>query len=171
MNPHTTLVHITAYPDGLVEPSLLLWLTDHGFRNIGCVNVRGKVPAFNQMILAALASPFDNYIFAERDIRPNANGKDTEPFLEEVAGDIVGITYPVENPHAWDTQDAFHIGLWRTSRSALLRLAPPYFLTTFSPDGTRLSTCECAYFAAKCREAGLTIVRAGEADHTPRKGS
>ncbi len=170
MNPRTTFVHIQAYPHGLVEPSLLLWLTDHGFRNIyiGGVGHRGIVSGFNEMIRVALASPADFFLFAERDIRPNTKGHDTEPFLNEVGGDIVCATYPCGNSHAWDHPEAFHTGLWRTTRAALLRIEPPWFTNDYADAmHIRPQGCECASFARKAKAAGLSIVRSGEADHTP----
>ncbi|HOD83620.1 MAG TPA: hypothetical protein PKG77_19555 [Phycisphaerae bacterium] len=172
MNPRTTFVHIQAYPHGLVEPSLLLWLTDHGFSPgniyIGGVGHRGIVSGFNEMIRVALSSPFDTFLFAERDIRPNTAGHNTEPFLNELGGDIVCATYPCGNSHAWDHTDAFHTGLWRTTRAAMLKIQPPWFTNDYAdPMHIRPAGCECASFARKAIAAGLKIVRSGEADHTP----
>mgnify|MGYP000934473056 CR=1 FL=1 len=167
MNLIKTGVLIPTFPDGLVQPELVLHLADHGIRldRFLFCRIRGKIQAFNTIMQTALNSPFEWFIFAERDMRPNANGRNTEPWWD-ADGELVAARYPTENEHAWDG-DAFHIGFFRISRAALLKIQPPYMTIQYNVYGTQMIGCECMTFAAKARASGIKIVVAGEVDHTP----
>ena len=161
---------VHCYPTGHVEPRLIRWLNENGigWDAIAFSNVRMIPRAYNQGVRQALASGRRELIFADNDIIPssaNGNRPGTNDFLTVTDADVVCCPCELGIPGAWARPETFHCGLWRTTREALLRVSPPWFLEKYDADGTELEQCVCAYFAAKARAAGLTIVRAGWADH------
>lgn len=163
-DPHKTLAVVYAWPTGQVDYRLTGFLMDAAglpLANMVVVNKRCIPAAYNSGVRDALRSPFDYFIFADHDVCP---GKPTLPFLE-AAGDVVCCECPVGNNVSWKEPHAFHCGLWRTNRWALARIAPPWFLEEYSEDGCDLIKCVCLHFRDKALAAGLSVVRAGWADH------
>ena len=163
-DPARTLAVIHAWPDGRADGKLIGFLLEQARVPLGQLvytNKRYIPAAYNSAVRDALLSPFEHFIFADHDVRP---GRLALPFLD-AAGDVVCCPCNLENNVAWADPMAFHCGLWRTSRLALLKLAPPWFLEEYSPDGCELVKCVCRYFAEKARAAGLSVTRAGWAEH------
>jgi hypothetical protein len=161
---------ILAYPAGMVAVELIDWLQRVGVRAIHVENNRTNrhiVVGYNLCVRRALDSAFDHFIFADNDMRPSL--AETAPFLA-AAGDIVACKYPTEcGEAAWPEPSGFHTGLWRSARRVLEAIEPPWFLPSFSEDGCRVLTCECALLPLKAQRAGFTVRHAGWAGHTPRQ--
>jgi len=75
--------------------------------------------------------------------------------------DVANAIYQTEVEEAFDPSDAFHSGLWRTTREVLEAIDPPWFAWPVNADGTDIAGCPCGYFAAKIRAAGFTVAQAG----------
>ena len=113
---------------------------------------------------------WDFFIFAENDIRPDLTL--TAPFLE-AEGDVVCAEYETEcmHDHAWGPADAFHTGLWRTTRRVLETMEPPYFLPQYNSDATAVVGCHCNHLRRKLAEKGFRICHTGRVDHSPQHPS
>jgi len=173
LDPEDTFVVVHCYPTGHVYPWLLHWLLTNGaaWDRLRFSNIRGIPIAYNQGVKMALESGMSTLLFADHDVIPvgaSPSHPATNKFLEPTEHDIVCCPCRLDIPGAWADPDTFHCGMWRTTREALLKVSAPWFLKEHTPDGTALSKCECAYFAAKAREVGLTIARKGWADHRSR---
>ena len=164
IDPKDTLAIIAAYPDGLIDPRILAWLSRHGIpmAQIAVHNVRGYVCAFNRAIRdIALPSRFGQFIFCDRDMMPSLA---TDPFLDAQA-DVVGARFPLSNEDTWSEPTRIHTGLWRCHRRVLETVQPPWFLEEYSSDGCDIVQCVCEHFRHKVLAAGFAIVRAGWCDH------
>ena len=56
-------------------------------------------------------------------------------------------------------------GCMKVSRTALERIAPPWFAFDYSRDGCDVTACDCGYFCRKARAAGFHPVKAGAIGH------
>ena len=104
---------------------------------------------------------YKHFLFVERDVRPSIHTDE----MFRVHGDVVCCQVKVRNEAAWLRPNSFHATMWMSNRSALERIGPPWFGVTYSPDGCDRLAGECEFFRARALAAGLTIVRAGYADH------
>lgn len=164
-DPRKTMLLIAAWPDRLVAPELVVWGMQHRFRRIQWYSKRFVECAYNAAIKElALPSDCDQFIFADRDIRP---GKEAEPFLQ-AEGELVACQYQVRNDESWDDPQAMHCGLWRCTRRVLESIQPPWFQRVLSEDGAGEHRCICLYFRDKALAAGFRVVRAGWTDHDVR---
>jgi len=157
-DPTDCLVLISAWPDRYVAPELFWWLDGHGIRPAQ-VQVYGEQPhsvAVNKAIRdLALGSRFTHFLFIEHDIRPDER---TDAFLKAQA-DVVAGYFPIIAPCSWRTPTDLHLGLWRTSRSALEKIQPPYVQFSWTADGCDEKQCPCLYLRDKLLAAGLTVER------------
>lgn len=160
---------INSYRDGMVSGELLFWLQACGLSwNQIVTNPhanREVCQGYSVSVALALSSPAEHFIFADADMRPRFS--DNGEILTSDA-DIVGTTYPLPSGHGFDTPNAFHCGLWRTTRAALVRVPRPLFRWGYTEDGCQITACPCAHFASQARSAGLVVAQAGRADHGPR---
>ena len=90
--------------------------------------------------------------------------------MEWALGDVVCAEYETECMHeqAWGPPDAFHSGLWRTSRRVLETMEPPYFLPQYNSDATAVVGCHCNHLRRKLTEKGFSIRHVGRVDHSPQ---
>lgn len=82
---------------------------------------------------------------------------------------IVGCPYIGQSGHMEHPGEGSVAAGWlRISREAAKTIGPPWF--SFGLDGTGCgkATCECGYFSAKARAAGLTPVKVGRVGHLVR---
>lgn len=171
LDPDDCVVAIAAYPTGHVEPRLKDWL--HGTHKIpygmvGTGKIKPLVVAYNQGILKALESGKRHCVFCDHDIWPvdaNGNHPGSDEFFGEHDADIICMPCRLGLDGAWASPGAFHAAAWRTTRDVLLKLPPPWFDWTLSPDGAAVMECPCGYFARRAREAGFTVGRAGWGGH------
>ena len=168
-----TIAVIRSYPDGMTALSLTAWLNWIGipFERIHAhwKDDRDMSCAYNFGVKhLALKYATDQIIFADADIRPDP--QKTAPFLE-IEADVVSCTYTTDASHgeAWPTIMAFHTGLWRTHRTVLEAIEPPWFHWKYKDDGCDLAACLCESFAEKVVAKGFTIAHGGWAGHTPRR--
>ena len=164
--PDKCMAIIAAYPDLQASPQLVAWL-----RAIGVADIEvhrfgdGRMDCgYNSGIGIAMASKFNQFIFADKDIWP---GPASEDFLHARA-DLVSCEYDTGQPGAWDTADSFHTGLWRCRRRVLEAVGICPFKWRLNEAGTGVAECLCAPFARRVAAAGFTIAHAGTALHTPR---
>jgi len=165
--PDECLAVIAAYPDLQVAPQMIAWLGAIGVAEIQVHRYGdGRMDCgYNSGVLAALASRYDAFIFADKDIWPGAS---TAAFLAASA-DLVSCQYDTgRGAEAWADASAFHTGLWRTRRAVLDAVGPRPFQWTLNDKGTEASECLCRPFARRVAAAGFTIAHAGTAGHTPR---
>ena len=171
VDPMDTSVVIAAWPTGHVDWRLSRWLIGTvgiPWGNVAVHRIQPRVCAYNDGVATALAGGKTHLVFVDHDVIPagrTGHHPATEDFLAECEGDLICCPCRLEIAGAWASTDAFHCGLWRTTREALLRVPPPWFLEEYSPDGRAINKCVCAYFAHKAKAAGLTVGRAGWADH------
>ena len=161
-----SLAVIAAYPDLQAAPQLVAWLRAIGVPSImvhRCGDGRMDC-GYNVGVRIAMASKFNQFIFADKDIWP---GPDTEAFLHAKA-DLVSCEYDTGQPGAWDADDSFHTGLWRCRRRVLEAVGIRPFEWRLNEAGTDAVECLCRPFARRASAAGMTIVHAGTARHTPR---
>ena len=178
-----TLAVILAYPNNMVTIELLTWLQQigvgkqisvcpvHRFYGERCTLVKEICIGMNVQVKTALEHrDWDFFLFAENDIRPDLAL--TAPFLE-AEGDVVCAEYETEcmHDHAWGPADAFHTGLWRTSRRVLEVMEPPYFLPQYNSDATAVVGCHCNHLRRKLTEKGFRICHTGRVDHSPQHPS
>lgn len=172
-NPARTSVCVTAHPDLLVAPELILWLLDIGIprRNIliSRGNPRDQAAAFNWAVSKSIKMPVDHCLFSDNDIRPDI--KLTEPMLEMPYHFTCARTETETGMDAWRDQDSFHTGIWIADRMALSRVPAPWFAWGLNADGSEIKTCVCDHFSKAAKAAGYTIGNAGWALHVPRKAS
>jgi hypothetical protein len=84
------------------------------------------------------------------------------------SGDLVSCRCEMDNLDAFAAPDAFHTPFWFCRIDVLRAVSPPWFWMPYSKDGCDLLTCDCAWFAAKVREAGFTIAHGGWCGHERR---
>jgi hypothetical protein len=169
-DPAKTLAVITAWPDGKVAPELLIWLHEVvglRWRQVHWHTKGGRdvCQGYNHAVRFALKSEYDNFIFGDNDIRPDPAS--SRPFLFATEP-VVSIGYKTENRRSWDRPEAFHCGLWRTGRSPLGAIKPPWFQWITSKDGAELRHCPCEFIRRRFQKANIQTAHAGWADHTPR---
>ncbi|HOD84746.1 MAG TPA: hypothetical protein PKG77_25300 [Phycisphaerae bacterium] len=167
--PDNARAFVCCMPDFRVRPELIQWLVQVArvpFERIAYVqHPRLSSCVYNRAVATALrvAGPGDHLLFADADIVPtNA----TAPLLLAEA-DVANAIYQTEVEEAFDPPDAFHSGLWRTTREVLEAIEPPWFAWPVTADGTDITGCPCGFFAAKVRAAGFTIAKAGFVRHRP----
>jgi len=159
LNPAQTLLLINVWPDRLAAPELVAWGFTCRFKRVSWYNKRFVETAYNAAIKhLALPSSYQEFIFADRDVRP---GPETKPFLL-ADGDVVACEYPVAGNESWDDPQALHTGLFRCRRQVLESIKPPWFERHYSPDGMTEVGCLCQSFRDKVLAAGFQMVRAGK---------
>ena len=169
-----TAAFILTWPADMVSFPLVEWLAALG------VPVQKVLPSYediclghNLLVAAAMASTAEYFLFAENDIRPNV--RDSALFLD-LDGDVVACEYDCYGPDAWGGVDAFHSGLWRTSRATIERIqasiagqpSQALFLPPYNADGTKLLRCYCSRFRLLALGAGLSVRHGGHAHHSDR---
>lgn len=171
MNASTTAAVVLCHPAGLVSPALLYWLQDIGVtRRNTLFNPGNKwswAVAMNDSCrrIVNLPAKIDTVIFADADVRPSK--RSTAAMLKRPY-DVTCARCDLETGEApWTDPHAFHTGLFIIRRIVLHTLVPPWFAWSTTPDGSAMTGCGCASFAARVQEAGFTIGHAGRADHTP----
>ena len=166
---------ILTWPDESLTTQAARWLWAHLRPDrIWTVRAKGGVDVVRCRVAADLclkAPPeVQEFIFMDRDMRPDAAA---DPFLL-AAGDVVACQYPVPDMRSWAGPGAMHMGLVRVRRKVLETLAAerdaqgqpiPLFFFPRTPNGSRITACECAWFAGRVRKAGHKIVRAGWCGH------
>jgi len=169
--PDNARAFVCCMPDFRVRPELIQWLVQVArlpFERIAYVqHPRLSSCVYNRAVATALqvSGPGDHLLFADADIVPiNA----TAPLLLSEA-DVANAIYQTEVEEAFDPPDAFHSGLWRTTRDILDAIQPPWYSWPLNADGTDITGCPCGYFAAKVRAAGFTIAKAGFVQHQPKR--
>jgi len=166
---------VLCHPAGMVSPALLYWLQDIGVRRQNTLFNPGNkwswAVAMNDSCRRALALPerIQRIIFADADTRPEIDA--TRPMLEMPYRATCARCELETGDAAWKDAGAFHTGLFIIDRAALASIAPPWFAWSTSDDGSELTACGCASFAAKLRAAGQTVGNAGWAGHTPGKSA
>jgi hypothetical protein len=143
---------ILTWPCGLARPEILTAFGACGLpidpEHVDTVCESPHVAALNRAIECALASPFDELIFAENDLAASL-----APFLAADA-DVVCIAY-----HG-AAEPAPHLGLWRTRRAILEALTGPPWARPAAP-----GECLCGPFFAAMRRLGFTGAVTGRATH------
>lgn len=167
--PEKCFVVIAAYPDLQVAPQLIAWLH---FVGVAHIEVHrwgdGRMDCgYNKGIELALASAFQHFIFADKDIWPDDNSL---PFLAAEA-DVVSCEYDTGIPGAWDRPNSFHTGLWRCRRRVLEAVGFRPFQWQLNETGTGVTECLCPRFARRAEARGFSIEHAGTAIHIPRPKS
>lgn len=171
-DPDKTLAVVLA-PDGMMHHSLQSWLRtlkvaslkaqEGSYRNYQC--------AYNRMVkhiaLASDPARFDQFIFADSDMRPSR--KQSSSFLD-LDADIRCVEYQTEmdTEVSWTPETAFHTGIWWTTRHVLEAIRRPWFEWQYQDDGCATVGCICTSFRRKALDAGFTIKHGGHAGHTPR---
>lgn len=159
---------VATWPDGQVSLRWIQWLSargvciheqvwGHAYRDIAC--------AYNRAVIEkALPCGKPWVVFADNDIMPT---RATDPFLDpNIDADIVACEYPTGEPGTWGEPTRIHTGLWRCRAQEVFGAIPArWFERIYSPDGMDIVECECENFRKKALAAGLTIARAGWADH------
>jgi hypothetical protein len=166
---------VLTWPDDALTTQAARWLWAHLRPDrVWTVRSKGGIDVVRCRVVAdlCLKAPLEieEFVFMDRDMRPDAA---TEPFLQ-AAGDVVACEYPIPDMRAWGRPGAMHMGLVRVKRKVLEALAAerdaagrpiPLFFFPRTADGTRVTACECAWFAERVRKAGFSIVRAGWCGH------
>jgi hypothetical protein len=152
----------------LLMPSSLQWIkATFPPENVFSVNIEPYLCARNRAIRdcvlpVAAERGFEWLLSIDNDVTITHPG--VEMFLR-AQGDVVACRCPMPKPHAWEDPGAFHTPLWRCRVSMLRAIQPPWFDFVYSEDNCRLLTCDCQYFAAKCRAAGFSVGHAGHSGH------
>jgi len=156
--------------DGRCKPELLCWLTSGiGLpwdRILIVSHTRGDIQTgYNLAIRSALQTTnAEQFIFCDDDIRPVHNLM--SPWIN-AKEDVVGCVYNTAGgDFAFASDSIIHAGLWRTHRSVLETIKPPWFSWIWSEDGSTFTGCLCSYFCKKVKEAGFTISASGFANHS-----
>jgi len=175
LDPNDTAVVIAAWPTGHVDYRLMRWLIDAQgipWGSIMVTKIQPRISAYNVGVHDALENGKTHLLFVDHDVVPTGrtgHHPSTDEFLQAAQGDIICCPCRLDIPGAWAKPDAFHCGMWRTTREALLKVEPPWFLEDYSPDGRELVNCCCAHLARRASSAGLTVGRAGWAEHAVKK--
>lgn len=168
----TKLIVLT-YPTCAVDWRLAIYFLDRGlpYQNIVAVNNQCSVVESRNRTIRdqVINSDADWIIFSDYDHYPD--GRFTAPFLEDIPADIVGCTYRTGNEGSWILDDNFHMGFCRVRPNVFRTMQAPYFLFSYSEDGTQIASCECGYFRRKALEHGFTIRRRGFVNHEENKPS
>ena len=171
MNSSTTAAVVLCHPAGLVSPALLYWLQDIGVQRRNVLFNPGNkwswAVAMNDSCrrVCELPEKIDTVIFADADVRPSM--RETSPMIRRPY-DVTCARCDLETgDKVWDDPHAFHTGLFILRRIVLHTLRGPWFEWSTNEDGSAMTGCGCASFAARVKAAGYTIGHAGRADHTP----
>ncbi len=166
-----TRVLVISWPDGHWNQTLRNWIrgrfwrrADHPDDQIIDVIRPDLVCAKNWAIRQHVIDhpgKYKHFLFIERDVKPELPADE----MFRVSADIVCCQVKVRNEAAWLKPDSFHATMWMSSRSALERIAPPWFGVQYSDDGCDRLSGECEHFRARALAAGLKIRRGGWADH------
>ena len=163
--PEKIMAIVFTWPDHAVTWEAAAWL--YNLLPPGNIfSIRGKDhqtirnEAVVRMVLTA-PPEIEQVVLMDRDMRPDGA---SVPVLQ-VPGDVAGCLYPIPDMRGWAQPDAIHLGLVRVARKVFEALDPPWFMRTYSKDATAWAQCECGSFAAKAREAGFSVARAGWCDH------
>ena len=168
LNPAATGVFVLCWPDQTCAPELTIWLTlcvGIPVNNIRWMRGSEEKPVSkNEWIERALSSEYDDYLFSERDIRPNPHT--SGPLLEaHPDADIACTHYPVKRARAWEGPHPFHTGMWRANRDTLEHIGIPAFFPVLSAGGSRITGCSCGYFAARAARLGVRFAVSGSSHH------
>jgi len=162
---------ILSYPNDTATCKLTRWLSNIGVHNVMSLNEKTKAEhtVYNAYIEMALASNFNHFIFCDNDLKPIQT--QMRPWLEAEA-DVVCCEYPIGRTHeeGWASYNAFHTGIWRTSRKVLEAIEPPWFTLRYTDDKqVRLTGCICQTFRDRVLKARFSIAHVGYADHEVKK--
>ena len=159
-----TLAVITTWPTGMVRSGLVHWLYRLGLgqEQIAEICTKPIVVAKSIAIRDALRTPYDTFIFADNDMVPHP--RMIQPFVD-AEQDLVCANFAIADMAGWGDPQAFHMGLWRTTRKVLETVGPPWFETTYTDDGCAVAKCNCMHLRDKVLCAGFTVGRAGWAEH------
>jgi len=166
-DPDNCLAIIAAYPDLRCTPQLVAWLNGIGVAQIVAHRLGGRLVtcAYNAGVLYALASEYEQFIFADADVWP---GSETEPFLA-AEYDAVGAEYDTGDEQAFKRPNEFHTALWRTRRRVLEAVGARPFEWRMNETGTATIDCPCNPFVRRIEAAGFAVGHAGHVLHIPRR--
>lgn len=160
------LAVISAWPDMQVEPQLIAWLNHIGVAQIYVHRSGdGRMDCgYNYAIQIALGSKFNQFIFADKDIKPY---NDSLEFLKG-SEDCVGVAYDTGHDRAFEHDECIHTGLWRTRRRVLEAVGIRPFMWKYNETGTGVIDCLCNPFFRRVRSRGFSTKHRGYAIHIPR---
>jgi hypothetical protein len=154
-----------------ITPQLATWFQAKGFekRIIVPKEVSPLLAARNTGIKTALELAtkhgFETIVFCDSDVYPAESA--TEEWLR-LSTDVTSCRCETDNPGAFGGNEAFHWALASVKVSTLRKITPPWVISEYNEDGTKLLTCDCMSFANKAKKIGATISHAGLCVHLHR---
>jgi len=105
--------------------------------------------------------PWEEFLFIDGDVEITPA---SAAFWESDA-DVVCCKAPMQNPHSWEYEGAWHDPMWRCKAKVLQSVSLPFYQYTLDNLGTKELKCICQGFADKCRAAGFSVDVSGECGH------